>query len=228
MTLAALQAQAEQAGAAVGRCGVLVSGLQERKSAQGTRFFRMNISDPTGQVAGMALFPEDFDATRRVLEASPMVILALEARFNGGQFDPVARSASPMDMQACAQAWICASSSTAKTAAELVASLLDRISRETAKVPPGKVTLCVSLDDPGEIDIPVGEFPITPAGEKRTPLAARASWPSKSYDAAARRSDRFQQMCNPQLWPAVRSGRPQVAAQQAAQTFSHPRSTRRG
>lgn len=47
------------------RVGVLVSGLQERKSARGNRFFRMNISDPTGQVAGMALFPEDFDACRK-------------------------------------------------------------------------------------------------------------------------------------------------------------------
>jgi DNA polymerase III subunit alpha len=161
-TLAALQAQAERTGTAVGRCGVLVSGLQERKSAKGTRFFRMNISDPTGQVAGMALFPEDFDATRRVLEASPMVILALEARFNGGQFDPVARSASPMDTTGARSGMDLRVFIDREDAAALVASLLERIKGEASKAPPGKVTLCVSLDDPGEVDLPVGEFPITP------------------------------------------------------------------
>jgi DNA polymerase-3 subunit alpha len=122
----------------------------------------MNISDPTGQVAGMALFPEDFDATRRVLEAGPMVILALEARFNGGQFDPVARSASPMDTSGARGGMDLRVFIDRPDAAALVASLLDRIRTETAKAPPGKVTLCVSLDDPGEIDIPVGEFPVTP------------------------------------------------------------------
>ncbi|MDX5403017.1 MAG: DNA polymerase III subunit alpha, partial [Rhodobacterales bacterium] len=52
MTLAELQAKAEQAGGAIGKVGVLVSALQERKSGRGTRFFRMNISDPTSQVSG--------------------------------------------------------------------------------------------------------------------------------------------------------------------------------
>ncbi|MEK6215713.1 MAG: DNA polymerase III subunit alpha, partial [Boseongicola sp.] len=68
LTLAEVQEKAETDGAAVARVGVIVSALQERKSGRGTRFFRMNISDPTGQVSGMALFPDDFEAVRKVFE----------------------------------------------------------------------------------------------------------------------------------------------------------------
>ena len=91
-----------------------------------------------------------------------MVILALEARFNGGQFDPVARSASPMDTTGARAGMDLRVFIDREDAAALVASLLDRIKGEASRAPPGKVTLCVSLDDPGEVDLPVGEFPITP------------------------------------------------------------------
>ncbi|MDJ1016802.1 MAG: DNA polymerase III subunit alpha [Paracoccaceae bacterium] len=97
MTLDELRAKAEVEGAAVGRVGVIVSALQERKSGRGTRYFRMNISDPTLQVPGMALFPEDFEACRKVFDQSSQVIMTLEARFNEGQFDPVARGVTLMD-----------------------------------------------------------------------------------------------------------------------------------
>ena len=97
MTLADLQLKAEAEGAAIARVGVIVSGLQERKSGRGTRFFRMNISDPTGQVSGMALFPDDFESVRKVFETTTQVVMTLEARFNEGQFDPIARSVAPID-----------------------------------------------------------------------------------------------------------------------------------
>jgi DNA polymerase-3 subunit alpha len=57
----------------------------------------MNISDPTGQVSGMALFPDDFETVRKVFEKTTQVVMTLEARFNEGQFDPVARSVAPID-----------------------------------------------------------------------------------------------------------------------------------
>jgi DNA polymerase-3 subunit alpha len=97
LTLAGLQERAERAGGAVGRVGVLVGGLQERKSGKGTRFFRLSISDPTGQVAGIALFTDDFDACRQVFDKTNQVILTLEARFAEGGFDPVARAVAPID-----------------------------------------------------------------------------------------------------------------------------------
>ncbi|MDA8584768.1 DNA polymerase III subunit alpha [Rhodobacteraceae bacterium] len=97
LTLAELKEKAERDGGAVARVGVIVSGLQERKSGRGTRFFRMNVSDPTAQVSGMALFPDDFETVRRVFETTVQVVMTLEARFNEGQFDPVARSVGPID-----------------------------------------------------------------------------------------------------------------------------------
>ncbi len=104
LTIAGLQARFDAAGAAVGQVGVLVTDLSERKSARGTRFFRMNVSDQTGQLSGIALFPdrpENFDAYRQVFDASTMVILTLEARSGearegGSGFDPVARSVMAM------------------------------------------------------------------------------------------------------------------------------------
>ena len=97
LTLAELREKAENEGGAVGRVGVIVSALQDRKSGRGTRFFRMNISDPTGQVSGMALFPDDFEKVRKVFDQTTQVIMTLEARFNEGQFDPIARSVRPID-----------------------------------------------------------------------------------------------------------------------------------
>ncbi len=96
-TLAELRDTAEETGGTVNRVGVIVSALQERKSGRGTRFFRMNISDPTLQVPGMALFPEDFEACRKVFDQTTQVVMTLEARFNEGQFDPIARSVAPIE-----------------------------------------------------------------------------------------------------------------------------------
>jgi DNA polymerase-3 subunit alpha len=168
LTLAELQRQSERVGAAVGRVGVLVSGVSERKSARGTRFFRMNISDPTGQCAGMALFPEDataFEACRRVLEASPKVILTLEARSGEGQFDPVARSAAEME-QAIADAGTAGLRVhiEAVEAARSVRDLLDHMVEEGKIRSRAPVSFCIlDRDTGGEIEIEAGEtFPVNP------------------------------------------------------------------
>ncbi len=97
MTLAELQETAEQNGGAAAVVGVVVSALQERKSGRGTRYFRMNVSDPTGQLSGMVLFPEDFDTVRKVLEETSQVLMSIEGRLNEGQYDPMARGVQPLD-----------------------------------------------------------------------------------------------------------------------------------
>ena len=165
MTLADLQAKAERNGAAVGRVGVLVSGLQERKSARGTRFFRMNISDPTGQVAGMALFPEDFDAARRVLDQTHQVVMTLEARQAEGTFDPVARSVMPMEA-AVADAAAAGLRIHVETAAAIasVAALLARMTAEAAVRSRGPVSFCIIDPASGaEVEVTAGAaFPVNP------------------------------------------------------------------
>ncbi|MFC2970067.1 DNA polymerase III subunit alpha [Acidimangrovimonas pyrenivorans] len=163
-TLAELQVQAEERGGAVGRVGVLVSALQERKSAKGTRFFRMNISDPTGQVAGIALFPEDFDACRKVFDQTNQVVMALEARFNEGQFDPVGRSVTPLERTiADAGAAGLRIHIGAPEAAASVASLLERMGGAAGRAR-GPITFCVADPDSGrEVDISAGDgFPVSP------------------------------------------------------------------
>ena len=165
MTLQELQDKAERDGAAVGRVGVIVSALQERKSGRGTRFFRMNISDPTGQVSGMALFPENFDTVRAVFDQTVQVVMTLEARFNEGQFDPVARSVAPME-----QVVADAGSSGLKIFVEepeavgIVATVLREAAEKARGVGRGPIQFCLIHPDlPGEVEIDAGvEYPVTP------------------------------------------------------------------
>ncbi len=165
MTLAELQVKAERDGAAVARVGVLVSGLQERKSARGNRFFRMNISDPTGQVSGMALFAEDFDACRRVLDQTHQVVITLEARFNEGQFDPVARSVSAMEgVVADAGGAGLRIHIDSDQAVASVAALLSRIAEEGKIRTLGPILFCIADRQTGEeVEISTGrDFPVNP------------------------------------------------------------------
>ena len=164
LTLEDLREKAEHDGAAIGKVGVIVTGLQERKSGRGTRFFRMNISDPTGQVAGIALFPDDADAVRAVFDKTTQVVMTLEAKFNEGQFDPIGRSVAPIegvvaDAGASGLRIIIDEIGAAKTVADLLAH-----AREAAKTA-GKGPIQFHLLDPtlpGPTDIDTGmEFPVT-------------------------------------------------------------------
>ncbi len=99
-TIAEAQKKAEHEGQAILKVGVMVSGLREMKSGKGTRYFRMNISDSTGQLSGIAMFvrkDEEFAAARAVFEQTDKVVVTLEGRFNDGQFDPTIRAVAPME-----------------------------------------------------------------------------------------------------------------------------------
>ncbi|MCM2563651.1 DNA polymerase III subunit alpha [Lutimaribacter sp. EGI FJ00015] len=165
MTIEALREKAEQDGAAIGKVGVLVSGLQERKSGRGTRFFRMNISDPTGQVPGMVMFCDDFEATRKVFEQTNQVVMTLEARFNEGQFDPMGRSVAPMD-------GIVADAGAAGLrifiddpgAIVQVDNVLAKAAETVRGAGKGPIHFCLMGPDlPGEVEIDTGaEYPVNP------------------------------------------------------------------
>ena len=165
MTLEALRDKAEHEGAAIGKVGVIVTGLQERKSGRGNRFFRMNISDPTGQVAGIALFPDDADAVRNVFDKSTQVVMTLEAKFNEGQFDPLGRSVAPIDtIVADAGGSGLRIMIEDPNAVTSVASLLEQAG--SAATTAGKGPILLRLFNPtlpGEVDIDTGaEFPVSP------------------------------------------------------------------
>ncbi|WP_323785819.1 DNA polymerase III subunit alpha [Thalassovita sp.] len=165
LTLEQLRLKAEENGAAIERVGVLVSGLQERKSGRGTRFFRMNISDPTGQVSGMVMFPEDFDRVRAVFDQTNQVVMTLEARFNEGQFDPMGRSVAPMDT-IVADAGSSGLRIFVDDAAAIpsVASVLGSAAQTVPTAGRGPVYFCLMNQGlPGEVEIDLGqEFPVNP------------------------------------------------------------------
>ncbi|SEQ49352.1 DNA polymerase III subunit alpha [Thalassovita taeanensis] len=165
LTLEELQAKAARDGAAVAKVGVIVSGLQERKSGRGTRFFRMNISDPTGQVSGMVMFPEDFDRVRQVFDQTSQVVMTLEARFNEGQFDPMGRSVAPMDM-VVADAGSAGLRIFVDDAAAIgsVAGVLARAAETVRGAGRGPIMFClINPALPGEVEIDTGqEFPLNP------------------------------------------------------------------
>ncbi len=163
-SLAGLQAEAERKGGAVGRVGVKVSGLQERKSAKGTRFFRMNISDPTGQVSGMVMFPEDFDTARKVFDQTDMVIMTLEAQFNEGQFDPRGRGVVPLEgAVADAGGAGLRVHIGAPEAAGSVKAVLDKMGAGEGARGRGPIRFCLNAPDGQEVEIEVGaHLPVSP------------------------------------------------------------------
>ncbi|MCA0273146.1 MAG: DNA polymerase III subunit alpha [Proteobacteria bacterium] len=165
LTLAELQLKAERDGAVIARVGVLVSGLQERKSARGNRFYRMNISDPTGQVAGIALFTDDFETCRKVFEQTHQVVMTLEARFNEGQFDPVARSVAPMEgVVADAGGAGLRIHIDSDQAVASVAALLKRIAEEAKIRSRGPIRFCIADRETGEeVEVDAGrDYPVNP------------------------------------------------------------------
>ncbi|MEL7461848.1 MAG: DNA polymerase III subunit alpha [Pseudomonadota bacterium] len=163
-TLADLRDKAERDGGAVGRVGVMVSGLQDRKSGRGTRFFRMNISDPTMTVSGMALFPEDFETSRKALEFGPRVVMTLEARFNDGGFDPVARSVTPLDgVVAEVGGMSVRVFIDAPEGAISVKGLMERYREDSAVKGRGELRIAPLGVPVGEFDIELGDgWPMTP------------------------------------------------------------------
>ncbi|MCV6823654.1 MULTISPECIES: DNA polymerase III subunit alpha [Halocynthiibacter] len=157
--------EAERKGAAIIKVGVIVSGLQQRKSGRGTQFFRMNISDPTLQVSGMAMFPKDFEQARKVFEETSRVVMTLEAKFEDGQFDPIARSIAPMEGIVAEAGSMGLKVYIENTdGAESVASVLEQARSDKSNRSFGPITFCLmdpSLPGEVEIDLPQ-EYPVSP------------------------------------------------------------------
>ncbi|MDE0590328.1 DNA polymerase III subunit alpha [Halocynthiibacter sp. C4] len=157
--------EAERKGAAIIKVGVIVSGLQQRKSGRGTQFFRMNISDPTLQVSGMAMFPKDFEQARKVFEETSRVVMTLEAKFEDGQFDPIARSIAPMEGIVAEAGSMGLKVYIENTdGADSVASVLEQARSDKSNRSFGPITFCLmdpSLPGEVEIDLPQ-EYPVSP------------------------------------------------------------------
>ncbi|MEN8832051.1 DNA polymerase III subunit alpha, partial [Pacificibacter sp.] len=167
-TIAEAEKLAQQHGSATVQVGVMVSGFREMKSSKGNRYFRMNISDSTGQISGIAMFArkvEDLMAARAVFEKTDKVVATLEAKFNDGQFDPTIRSVAVMetvvaDAGAAGLKIFCDEVSAVST----VNDLLTRVTAEAKTRPKGMISFCLMADGlPGEVEIDANKpFHITP------------------------------------------------------------------
>ncbi|WP_434290544.1 DNA polymerase III subunit alpha [Celeribacter sp. SCSIO 80788] len=166
-TLAEVQARAEAEGGVIMKVGVLVSGFRPMKSGKGTRYFRMNISDPTGQLAGIAMFPKkgEYEPSHDIFEKHDKLVMSLEGRFNDGQFDPMIRSVAPMETVVADAGGAGLKIYCEDTRAiVMVGELLNRVTREAKQPAKGAISFCLMPQDSQnevEIDIPQ-PFVITP------------------------------------------------------------------
>ncbi|GAA3863717.1 DNA polymerase III subunit alpha [Celeribacter arenosi] len=167
-TLAEAQAKAEQDGAAVVQVGVMVSGFREMKSSKGNRYFRMNISDSSGQLSGIAMFArkeEDLIRAREVFETTDKVVATLEGRFNDGQFDPTIRGVQAMETVVADASGVGLKVFCDDIGAiSSVGELLRRITSEAKAPPRGAIAFCLmSPELPGEVEIEIPQpFVVTP------------------------------------------------------------------
>ncbi|QRZ14906.1 DNA polymerase III subunit alpha [Paracoccus methylovorus] len=93
---------AAQEGALVAQLAGTVSQRQEKKSARGTRFAFVGLSDPTG-LYEVTVFSDTLDAHRQHLEPGENVVLQVQVEPSGDQVKLLARSVMPLD-QAVADA----------------------------------------------------------------------------------------------------------------------------
>jgi DNA polymerase-3 subunit alpha len=94
--------QAAQDGALVASMAGTVAHRQEKKSARGTRFAFVGLSDPTG-LYEVTVFSDTLDAHRQHLEPGENVVLQVQVEPSGDQVKLLARGVTPLD-QAVADA----------------------------------------------------------------------------------------------------------------------------
>jgi DNA polymerase-3 subunit alpha len=161
-TLAEVTAAAER-GPAIARIAGAVASRRERKSARGTRFAFVALSDPTG-LYEVTVFSDTLDAARALLEPGARVVLTVEATAEGEGVRLVARSAEPADAvaEAAGPAGLRIHLDRAEGAPH-VAAILDRVTAEHARRPRARVRLCV-LRGEEEVEIALPrDSPLTPA-----------------------------------------------------------------
>jgi DNA polymerase III subunit alpha len=161
-TLAEVTALAER-GPLVAKMAGSVSDRKERKSARGTRFAFVGLSDPTG-VYEVTVFSDTLDAARAILEPGQNVVLTVEATMEGETLKLLARSAQAAEVTAAgAGPTGLRIHLDREAAAGSVAALFARLHGEglRGRAP---VRLCVSRPETGdEIDIALPDpQPVTP------------------------------------------------------------------
>jgi len=161
-TLAEVSAAAER-GPVLAKLAGSVSDRKERKSARGTRFAFVGLSDPTG-LYEVTVFADVLDRARALLEPGSNVVLTVEATIEGETLKLLARAVQPIEA-----AVVGAGPAGLRIhlerpeAAGSVAALFGRLGGDAGRQR-GPVTVCVLDPATGdEIDIELPQpLPVSP------------------------------------------------------------------
>jgi len=151
-------------GAFIGKMAGTVAIRQERKSARGTRFAFVTLSDPTGQYE-VTLFSDVLDTARPHLESGAQVVIQVEATLEADQLKLLCRSVVPIDAAvAHAGGGGLRVYLGEAAAASAVAGVLDAALRDKVAGARGPVVFCLmGAGLPGEVEIDCGrDYPVSP------------------------------------------------------------------
>jgi DNA polymerase-3 subunit alpha len=161
---AELLRKAAAATATVAQVAGTIAAIDQRKSARGTRFAFVRLSDPTG-LYEVRMFSDVLDAVRDHLEPGRSVVLTVEATLEGDELRLLAKAAQPID------AALAGAASTGlrvfvndAVAAPSLAAQLATIARQATTPRRGPVSLILMHPElPGEVEMALPDpYPITP------------------------------------------------------------------
>ncbi len=161
MTLAEVT-EAASRGALVARMAGAVAGRQERKSARGTRYAFIQLSDPSG-LYEVTMFSDVLEKSREMLEPGANVVLSVEATMEAEQLKLLARSVTPADTVAAGAGGLGLKVHVDRPEAVLaVKSLLERMATGNGR--PGPLAFCIFDAEGGrEVEVDTGQrFALSP------------------------------------------------------------------
>jgi DNA polymerase-3 subunit alpha len=154
------------AGPTVARVAGTIAAVDQRKSARGTRFAFVRLSDPTG-LYEVRLFSDVLEAARDHLEPGRSVVLTVEATVEGDELRLLARHVQSVDaaVAGAASAGLRIYLDDAAAAAPSLAARLDQIRREPGNRKRGPIELVVMAPDlPGETVLALPDsYPLGPS-----------------------------------------------------------------
>jgi DNA polymerase-3 subunit alpha len=164
LTLAELQRKAAGVTATIAQIAGTVAAVDHRKSARGTRFAFVRLSDPTG-LYEVRMFSDALEPARDFLEPGRSVVLTVEAQAEGDELRLLAKAAQPIDVA------VANAASTGlriflddAEAAPSLAARLGAVARDAGARRRGPVNLVLMHPElPGEVEIALPDaYPMSP------------------------------------------------------------------
>jgi DNA polymerase III subunit alpha len=164
LTYADLARRAAGTTAMIAKLAGTVAALDQRKSARGTRFAFVRLSDPTG-LFEVRMFSDVLDQVRDHLEPGRSVVLTVEATLEGDEVRLLAKAAQPIDVAVAgaASAGLRVFVDDAAAAPSL-ATRLAAVARGATARRRGPINLVLMHPElPGEVEIALPDpYPMTP------------------------------------------------------------------